>query len=394
MARKILHLDLDAFFCAVEEQLNPDLKGIAFAVGGRPDQRGVVASCTYAARRYGVRSAMPMSQAVRLCPSLVIVPQSFKAYRETSKKVMARLHNLTPLVEQLSIDEAFLDVTMYPKPAETIARELQADINTELDLPVSLGVASNKMIAKIANDHGKAQAAGDTPPNTITIVPPGEEAAFLAPLPVKALWGVGAKTTDKLHSLGIRTIGELSRWPESDLVSRFGKHGRDLARHAKGIDNRPVQTEHETKSISKETTFSQDVIQAAELKRTLRRLADGVGRQARKAHLSGRTVTIKLRWRDFTTLTRQVTLDNPTDQDEVIYRAALDLFEKNWQGRPVRLIGVGISNFEAPHHQLSLWDNPAEHEQNQRLQSALDDLRDRFGDDMIRRGSDLKGGST
>ncbi len=227
MLRKILHLDLDAFFCAVEEQRDPNLRSKAFAVGGRPETRGVVASCSYAARRFGVRSAMPMARAVKLCPHLIIVPSHFDAYRAASQQVMAHLYQLTPLVEQVSIDEAFLDVSDRPEPAEGLARRLQTTINTELNLPCSLGVATNKLVAKIANDVGKAAARSDQPPNALQVVPPGQEAAFLAPLPVEALWGVGPKTAERLHGLGLHTIGDLARWPEADLGRRFGQHGYD-----------------------------------------------------------------------------------------------------------------------------------------------------------------------
>lgn len=390
MARKILHLDLDAFFCAVEEQRDPSLTGKPFAVGGQPDRRGVVASCSYAARSFGVRSAMPMATAVRLCPDLIIVPHRFGAYREASRAVMDRVNDLTPLVEQISIDEAFLDVTMLPDPAEAIARRLQGTINDDLRLPCSLGVATNKLVAKIANTVGKARARTGHPPNTIQVVPPGEEAAFLAPLPVEELWGVGPKTAEQLARLGLRTIGDIARWPADDLVRRFGKHGEQLAERARGIDERPVETVRETKSISKETTFARNVTDAATLRRTLRRLADGVGAQVRREGLSGTTIKIKLRWQDFTTLTRQVTLDHTTDQDGEIAEVALRLLEEHWPpGRPVRLIGVGISGFETPHRQLGLWDDRGAIEQNRRLQSALDALRERFGSDAVQRGSDL-----
>ncbi len=394
MTRKILHLDLDAFYCAVEEQHQPELRGQPFAVGGQPDRRGVVASCSYAARRYGVRSAMPMAQAVRRCPDLIIVSRRDGAYGEASRAVMAVLRDLTPLVEPLSIDEAFLDVTMLPEPAESIARALQATINQSLDLPCSLGVAANKMIAKIANNVGKAEAGRDrdTPPNAIKVVPPGEEAAFLAPLPITELWGVGPKTAARLGQMGLHTIGEVARWPADDLARQFGKHGEALARHARGLDDREVVTEYEAKSISKEITFDADVSDGEHLRRVLRRLSDGVGRQVRKSGLAGATVKIKLRWSDFTTLTRQQTLGYATDQDDDIYQAALALFDKHWPpGRAVRLIGVGVSGFsEEPHRQLGLWDDPAQIAEDRRLQQTLDDLRDRFGERAIKRASDLK----
>ncbi|NDJ78920.1 MAG: DNA polymerase IV [Chloroflexi bacterium] len=391
MPRKILHLDLDAFFCAVEELEDESLRGKAFAVGGRPDQRGVVASCSYPARVFGVRSAMPMAQALRLCPDLIILPHRRGAYSAASQAVIALLHDLTPQVEQISIDEAFLDVTMWPEPAAEIARRLQATINTKLRLPCSLGVATNKLIAKIANTVGKASASKGQPPNAITIVPPDEEAAFLGPLPITELWGVGPKTATQLERLGVRTIGQLAQWPEAELVRRFGKHGHGLARHARGIDERAVETVRETKSISKETTFARDVTDANTLKRTLRRLADGVGAQVRREGLSGTTIKLKLRWDDFTTLTRQITLDHTTDRDSEVYTVAVQLLGEHWpRGKPVRLIGVGISGFEDPHRQLGLWDDNAAREQDQRLQSTLDELRDRFGWDSIQRGSSFK----
>lgn len=388
MPRKVLHLDLDAFFCAVEEQRDPSLRGQPFAVGGQPDQRGVVASCSYAARQFGIHSAMPMARAVRLCPQLIIVRSRYSAYQAASRQVMERLHNLTPLVEQISIDEAFLDVSDLPESGETLARRLQATIRDELGLPCSLGVASNKLVAKIANNIGKAEVQTKGPPKAIKVVPAGQEAHFLAPLPVRELWGVGPKTAERLAQLGVRTIGDIARWPEADLSRRFGKHGQDLARRAKGIDHRPVETAHETKSISQETTFVRDIYEEAALRRTLRQLSEGVGRRLRKSGLSGTTVKIKLRWADFTTLTRQLTLEHATDLDDEIYEAAGQLFEQTWPpGKRVRLLGVGVSGFETPARQLSLWDHTPE--PDRRLQDTLDDLHDRFGDQAVRRGSAL-----
>ena len=389
MARKILHLDLDAFFCAVEEQRDPSLRGKPFAVGGRPDARGVVASCSYPARQFGIHAAMPMARAVRLCPQLIIVPGRHGVYGDVSRRVMTALADLTPLVEQVSIDEAFLDVTGRQEPAEALARGLQATIREELGLPCSLGVATNKLVAKIANTVGKARARGAGPPNAITVVPPGEEAAFLAPLPVEELWGVGPKTAERLAALGIHPTGERAAWPAADLARRFGKHGADLARRARGLDERPLETEHEAKSISKETTFATDVSDGRALRETLLALSTGVGRRLRRAGLSGPTVKLKLRWADFTTLTRQTTLDHPTDQDGEIYETALALFEAAWtRGRPVRLLGVGVTGLEEAAVQLSLWETGSAEER--RLLEALDALRDRFGEGVVKRASQLK----
>ena len=394
MHRKILHLDLDAFFCAVEELRDPSLGGKPFAVGGRPDQRGVVASCSYAARRFGVRSAMAMAKAVRLCPELVVVSSHFGDYRDASRQAMTRVHNMTPLVEQISIDEAFLDVSDLPESGEALARRLQKAVNDELGLPCSLGVATNKLVAKIANNVGKSSVETDMPPNSIKVVPPGQEAAFLAPLPVRELWGVGPKTGERLEGIGIHTIGELARWPEADLVERFGKHGHDLARRAGGIDDRPVETGYEIKSISHEITFATDVSDGTALRRTLRQLSERVGRRLRRKGLGGITVKMKLRWADFTTLTRQATLDHATDLDSEICAAAEQLFDKTWpRGKKVRLLGVGVSRFAVCAYQLALWgDGDTEHDR--RLQKTLDSLRERFGDEAVRRGSQLKPGNT
>ncbi len=388
--RKIIHLDLDAFFCAVEELRDPTLRGKPFAVGGRPEERGVVASCSYPARQRGVHSAMPMSQAVRLCPGLLIVPARHKAYGTMSQRVMAQLRELTPLVEQLSIDEAFLDVSELPEAGETLARQLQASINQTLQVPCSLGVATNKLVAKIANTIGKAAAKGSAPPNAITVAPAGQEAEFLAPLPCAEMWGVGPKTAERLTALGLHTIGDLARWPEADLVRRFGKNGHDLAQHARGIDQRPVITQRETKSISQETTFVRDVYDGAELRRTLQGQAEGVSRTLKRKRLTGTTVKLKLRWADFTTITRQTTLIQATDDASQILSAASRLFEKIWQGQPVRLLGVGVAGLGTELRQLTLWDKPNEKEE--RLQQALQALHARFGDKVIQRGDALLDG--
>ncbi|MBI3244733.1 MAG: DNA polymerase IV [Chloroflexi bacterium] len=387
--RKILHLDLDAFFCAVEEERDPGLRGKAFAVGGKPGERGVVASCSYAARQFGVRSAMPMSRAVKLCPGLLIVPSRHRVYQTISQKVMERLGKLTPLVEQISIDEAFLDMSDLPQSGETLARKLQTLIRDELGLPCSVGVATNKLIAKIATDVGKAANKTGGYPNAIRVVPPGQEASFLAPLPVQALWGVGPKTAEALARLGLHTIGDIARWPEADLARRFGKMGAEIAARARGLDDRPVVTGHEAKSISQETTFVRDVKGGKALRDTLRDLSDQVGRRLRQSELSGTTVKLKLRWPDFTTLSRQTTLSQPTDQGDEIYNAVLRLFDEVWRpGKAVRLLGVAVTGLGNPAQQLSLLDDGSE--KKRRLQNTIDDLRERFGSRAVQRASQLK----
>ena len=388
MPRTILHLDLDAFFCAVEEIHDPSLRGKAFAVGGRPEERGVVASCSYAARRFGVRSAMPMSRALRLCPGLLIVSHRHGAYGEMSDKVMERLNHLSPLVEQISIDEAFVDISDLREPPLEVARRVRDQINRELGLPCSVGVAGSKLVAKIATEVGKKSAKKESPPNAITVVPPGQEAAFLDPLPVDLLWGVGPKTAARLTEYDIHTIGDIARRPAADLVRWFGENGRDMARHAQGRDESPVVTEHEVKSISQETTFARDVRDDKALADTLRSLSAQVGRRLRQSDLAGTTVKLKLRWPDFTTLTRQVTLSQPTDQDEEIYATASGLLASvRSPGKAVRLIGVGVSGLGAPVRQLELWGQ--EDEKSRRLQATLDSLHERFGDQSIQRGKRL-----
>ena len=384
--RTILHLDLDAFFCAVEERRDPALRGKAFAVGGRPDERGVVASCSYAARQFGVRSAMPMARAVRLVPDLIIIPGRHHLYREASKQVMERLYALTALVEQISIDEAFLDISGLLQGAVEIARGLQAGIRDDLGLPSSIGIAACKLVAKIATEVGKKSAGGKGPPFGLTVVPPGEEAAFLAPLPAEMLWGVGPKTAARLTELGIRTIGDIARWPDEELLHLFGENGRDLARHARGQDDRPIVTERETKSISQETTFTRDVRDDKLLQQTVSEQAGEVSAQLRSSHLAGVTIKLKIRWPDFTTLTRQATLPQATDRAADIAETALKLLKAvRKPHQAVRLIGVGVSGLGPPVRQLSLWDAPAS-EKSGRLQEAVDQLRAKYGEKVIRHG--------
>lgn len=393
MPRTILHLDLDAFFCAVEETRNPQLRGKAFAVGGKPEERGVVASCSYAARRHGVRSAMPMGKAIRLSPGLIIVPSRHRLYGEVSRQVMDILHSVTGLVEQISIDEAFLDISDIRDEPERLARGLQARIRDELHLPCSIGIASNKLMAKIATEVGKAlalkriTAQGLTePPNAVTIVPVGKEAEFLGPLPADMLWGVGPKTSKRLTDLGIYTIGDIARWPENEMIRLFGENGRDLARHAKGIDDRPVVTEHETKSISQEVTFSVDIRDDKVLEKTVREQSAEVSRQLRKNDLAGKTVKLKLRWPDFTTLTRQATLNTPTDMEDEIAKCAMELLRSvRKPNQAVRLIGVGVSGLGEPVRQLGLWDFDSE--RSRKLQDVLDILQEKYGKDVIKRGN-------
>jgi len=383
--RTILHLDLDAFFCAVEERRDPSLRGKAFAVGGDPSKRGVVASCSYPARKYGVRSAMPMAEAVRKCPHLIIVSSNHRAYDLLSKKVLHLLHDLTDQVEKLSIDEAFLDISSIQGSPRSIAEKLQTGIMEKYHLPSSIGIATNKLIAKTATDVGKLSHTGNQPPNAITIVPPGQEADFLKPLPVDMLWGVGPKTKARLGNMGIETIGDLARFPALELAKQLGKHGYDLSKRAQGVDDRPIVTDRTMKSVSHETTFSRDIGKKAELVNRLQSLAHKVAHRLQKNQNKGRTIQIKVRWSDFTTLTRQNTLDFPTHDPEVIFQQAQDLLDTVWEeGRLVRLVGVGVSNLDTAAQQLSLWD--PEVKKNLKIQETLDALQEKYGERVISRG--------
>jgi DNA polymerase-4 len=348
--RAIIHLDLDAFYAAVEVLENKDLRGKPLIVGWR-SSRGVVATASYAARAFGVRSAMPMTQALSLCPRAIVVPPRHKLYRTYSQRVMAILREVTNLVEQVSIDEAYLDLTDrladWAKGVG-VARDLQARVRREVGLSASLGVATNKLVAKVASDRDK--------PGGLTVVQPGDEASFLAPLPVRALWGVGPVTAESLAKMGVERIGDLAQLPEGVLRERFGRHGEHMARQAQGIDTRAVVTERETKSISQETTFERDLVDVKALRDQLRELSQGVAQRLQRAELAAGTVAIKLRYADFSTLTRQSTLATPTDEERLIYRTALALFERTWErGRPVRLLGVAGRQLCAPVGQLPLF---------------------------------------
>ena len=349
--RAIMHLDLDAFYAAVEVLENPELAGKALIIGGRPEERGVVATASYPARAFGVHSAMSTSRALTLCPQAIVLPARHRLYRDYSKRVMGILHRACPLVEQISIDEAYLDFTAQVTAWEQVidwAREIQAQVKAQVGLSASLGVASNKLVAKVASDRDK--------PGGLTVVRPGTEAAFLAPLPVRVIWGVGPVTAGNLVEMGVTTVGELAKVPEEKLVTRFGQHGADMARRAGGLDARPVVTERARKSVSQENTFRRDLSDPKALRRQLWRLSQGVAERLRRAELAAGTVALKLRYADFTTLTRQTTLAVPTDDERVIYRTALALLRRTWQrGRPVRLLGVAGQRLCSPVGQLRLF---------------------------------------
>lgn len=381
MRRTILHVDLDAFFCAVEILRNPDLEGVPLVVGGQPGSRGVVASASYPARKFGIRSAMSSSQALRRCPELIIVSSDHGNYSEYSEKVMGLLRESAPIVEQISIDEAFLDISDTPDKGEQLAKDLQREIKLQFGLPTSWGIASSKLVAKIATEIGK--------PEGMIHVPPGEEVAFLAPLPVEMLWGVGPKSRDTLVGMGISTIGDISSLSTDQLTKLFGERGSDLAAKARGIDPRPVTTEHRRRSISNERTFAEDIADEVVLRRIILSISEGLGRRLRKKELAGSTVRIKIRWPDFETITRQVRLDQPTDQDTEICEAANNLFTKAWKkNQKVRLLGVGVTDLGQRVRQLNMFDRAWE--EDVRLFDAIDRIRDKYGSGALRRASSLK----
>lgn len=381
-ARWIIHVDLDAFFASVEELLEPSLRGRPLVVGGRPDARGVVSSASYAARAHGVRSAMPVAQALRLCPDAVLVAPRHDVYAEHSRRVMDILAGYTPLFEQLSIDEAFLDVTGCERlygPADELARAIQSRVSEECGLPASLGVASSKLVAKIACDTGK--------PRGLVVVPQGGEEAFLAPLPIERLWGVGAVTGARLRRLGVETIGDLVAWPEGELVERFGEVGRRLHAACRGLDEDGVQPDRARRSISQERTFARDVDDPVVLRRALLTMSEEVAARLRGARAVAQTVRLKMRYADLSITTRQTTLPQPTDQGQVIAAEALALLERYWQrAHPLRLVGVGVSGLlDEGGYQLGLLER--DDQRNVRLNEALDEIRSRFGRDAIRRGT-------
>jgi nucleotidyltransferase/DNA polymerase involved in DNA repair len=376
--RIILHVDMDAFYASVEQRDDPKLKGRPVIVGADPKEgrgRGVVAACSYEARKFGVRSALPISQAWKLCPKGAFVPVRMDRYVEVSKQVMDVLHRFTNLVEPLSIDEAFLDVSgstaLFGAP-EQIARAIKKQISEATGLCASVGVAPNKFVAKIASDLKK--------PDGLVIVKQDEIEEFLRDLPISRLWGVGPKTEERLHQMGIRTIGDLRANPQGD-------HLHELAY---GRDSRPVVPDWEARSISNETTFEEDTKDREILLRTIRRLSESVGRRLRVEDLRARRVTLKFRYEGFETHTRQMTLERPTQSDDEIVRSAVSLFEQFPLDRKVRLLGVGSSDLtrsaEVP-SQLGLFAEPAN---NGVLDRTVDAIRTKFGNDSVRRGSQLK----
>ena len=378
--RTILHLDLDAFYASVEQRDDPSLRGRPVIVGGDA-RRGVVCAASYEARKFGVRSAMPMARALRLCPQGVFLPPSFEKYGAESAKVMAVFGRYTPLVEPLSLDEAFLDVTASRAlhgDGRAIATKIRADVRAETRLTVSAGIAEVKFAAKIACDLGK--------PDGLTEVPRGHVREFLAPLPIARLWGVGQVTEAALLGLGLRTIGDVARCDAGRLVRAFGDHGAHLKALSLGEDDRDVVPDAAAKSVGAEDTFLEDVAGREALETPLLEQSFRVARRLRGSALAGRTVTVKIKYANFESLTRRTTLPQPTDDAAAIFAAARELLARVDLERPVRLTGVSVSGFEAGAvAQLGLFAPPeaAGVDKRRRLNAALDKIADKFGDAAI-----------
>ncbi len=384
MTGTIMHIDLDAFFVSVEQALNPDLQGKPVVVGGRPERRGVVAAASYQARSYGLRAGMPLSTAYRLCPQAIFITGSFPRYRQASQRFMAILADFSPYLEPVGLDEAYLDATGFESIYGSIhqmAVGIKQRIKNELGLCASIGIAGSKVVAKVASEASK--------PDGLREIARGNEASFLAPLPIAKLPGIGQKAERVLAGLGIKTIGELSAMPPDALRRHFGASGEMLHRYAGGIDDRKVAPPGAAKSISRETTFGQDTRDRSWLKATLRYLSERVGSQLRQQGKQARCLTLKLRYADFTTITRHHTLSQADDTDRTIFDTGTRLLEKELaRGKqPVRLIGIGVSSLVEPGRQLALLD--AEARRLEQLDRVIDRIRDKYGFTAIQTGRTL-----
>jgi DNA polymerase IV len=377
----IAHLDLDCFFVSVERIYDPSLIGKPVMVGGTPEGRGVVASASYEARKFGVRSAMPTRQALTLCPRLICVRGSYERYGEISSKLRTRLQELAPIVEQASIDEFYLDFTgcekLYNNDLPGLMRTLQRLVRDEFQLPCSIGLATNKMLSKIAASAAK--------PNGVRVVPPGTERGFLAPLDIDVIPGIGAKTGERLRRAGFKTVADIQTKTIDVLRVSLGSMAEEMYRLACGGGTVTLTPEHDRKSIGREETFSHDRSGIDTLEPELFRLTESVCGTLRSCGSLARTVTLKLRYKDFQTITRAESIE-PTNDDTIVFRTARTLLERHYASpRPVRLIGVSVSNLtEHAAPELSLF--PVENKRQQIL-DAVDKLRDKFGDEIIHVGA-------
>jgi DNA polymerase-4 len=382
--RTIFHIDLDAFFVTVEQVLNPALLGKPVIVGGKPEGRGVVASASYEARKFGIHAAMPLVRAKRLCPQAVFLVGNYRRYGEFSHRFMQILGDYSPSLEPGGLDEAYLDVTGCQNYGSwrALAWKIKERIRKETGLVASVGIAPCKVVAKVASDAGK--------PDGLVEVLPGQERGFLAAMPVQKMPGVGDKTGKALRTMGIDTIGQLADMPEGLFRARFGDGMVWLQQHARGIDGSNVEARGEAKSISRETTFEKDTVDAAMLKATLRYFAEKLGAELRDMEKMARTVTLKLRYADFETVNRGSTSREAINLDDSIFRAAVRLLESTLgkKYKPVRLIGLEVSNFTGGETQLGLFD--AETKQLEKLDRAIDRVRDKYGFDAIQTGYTLE----
>lgn len=381
----ILHVDMDAFYASVEIRDQPHLAGKPVIVGGSAENRGVVSAASYEARKHGVHSAMPMATARRLCPMAVVLPVRMGHYAEVSRQIRAILERFTPVIEPLSLDEAFLDVRGSQGlfgTAEEIGRRIKREILAELQLVASVGVAPNKFLAKIASDLRK--------PDGFVVVDPERIAEFLDPLPVSRIWGVGKVTGQTLERYGIRTIAQLRAWPREELERSFGQAGEHYWRLAHGIDDRAVIPDRQAKSISNETTFAADIREPETLRAWALDLAEQVARRLRQSELKGRTVELKVRFHDFRTIARSKTLPAATDTTQEIHDAVRELLARLPEPLPpVRLIGVGVTGIagQATSQRMLPFEDEENREKHQRLDAALDEIHQRFGNSAVSRAS-------
>lgn len=389
--RTYFHVDMDAFFVSVEELYDPSLKGKPVVVGGKSNERGVVSAASYAARKFGVHSAMPLRTAYKLCPQAIFVEGHPSRYREYSEKVYDVLHSFSPLVEMASIDEAYLDITgterLYGPPLRA-AHLLHERMKVATSLNCSIGIACSRLVAKISSDQAK--------PNGVLWILPGREAAFLAPLDVRKVPGVGKVTEKNLHAFGIRKVGDLARLDEEFLAERFGKWGMALAGKSRGLDaggwfDSEIGVDEGPKSISHEHTFGEDTADVERLDSTMARLSEMVGRRLREHGLQARTIQLKLRYSDFSTITRAHSIARATELDTEIFEEVRELFRRNWKaGATVRLLGVQLSGWAEGAEQMDLM-NEDRHEKWRQTMAAADRLRDKFGDSAISLGTSLRG---
>jgi len=382
--RKILHVDMDAFYASVEQRDDPSLLGKPVVVGGRPNSRGVVSAASYEARKFGIHSAMPIAEVYRRCPHAVFLPVNIQKYREVSKQIRQIFLTYTPMVEPLSLDEAFLDVTGSTSlfgPADEIAFIIKQRIQQELNLTASVGLACNKFLAKLASDLRK--------PDGFVVVQPDRVHEFLDPLSVERIWGVGKKTAEQLHTLNIRTVRDLRNLEQGYLTQLLGVIGSQLYLLARGIDDRPVESDRVVKSIGRETTFATDIADRDLLKTVLLKLSIDVGRSARKESLKGKTITLKVRYNDFRAISRSHTLTRAINLDDMIYQEVCHLLGEVALKQPLRLIGVTLSNLtDKEESQLSLFIEPRQDSEN--LTKVIDLVKAKYGETSITRARLLR----